>query len=42
MANAPIMSFAVPNYSGLLYTKSNTQTPFINLIAEPQYTFSSR
>lgn len=38
MANAPIMSFAVPNYSGLLYTKSNTQTPFINLIAEPQYT----
>lgn len=38
MASAPIMSFAVPNYSGLLYTKSNTQTPFINLIAEPQYT----
>ena len=38
MANAPIMSFEVPTYSGLLYTKSNTQTPFINLIAEPQYT----
>lgn len=38
MADAPIMSFAVPNYSGLLYTKSNTQTPFINLISEPQYT----
>ena len=32
MANAPIMSFAVPNYSGLLYTKS-LSTPI---------TFSSR
>lgn len=34
------MSFALPNYSGALYTKSNTATPFLNLIGAPRYTNS--
>lgn len=33
-------SFTVPNYSGALYTKSNTQTPFLNLIGAPRTTKS--
>lgn len=32
------MSFACPNYSGLLYTKSNIETPFLNAIGAPLYT----
>lgn len=28
-----IQSFAVPNYSGALFNKSNTKTPFLNMIA---------
>lgn len=28
-------SFATPNYSGLLYTKSNRRTPFLNSIGAP-------
>lgn len=34
------MSFALPNYSGALYTKSNTSTPFLNLIGATRYTDS--
>lgn len=37
---AATTSFACPNYSGALYTKSNTQTPFINLIGAPKRTNS--
>lgn len=40
MANGPVTSFAVPNYSGLLYTKSNTNTPFLNMIGRARYTNS--
>lgn len=28
-----VQSFAVPNYSGLLYNKANTKTPFLNMIS---------
>lgn len=28
-----IQSFACPNYSGLLYNKANTETPFLNMIS---------
>ena len=28
-----IQSFACPNYSGLLYNKANTKTPFLNMIS---------
>lgn len=28
-----VQSFSVPNYSGMLYNKSNTETPFLNLIS---------
>lgn len=38
MANGPVTSFAVPNYSGMLYTKSNTNTPFLNMIGTTRYT----
>lgn len=38
MANGPVTSFAVPNYSGMLYTKSNTNTPFLNMIGATRYT----
>ena len=34
------MSFACPNYSGALYTKSNIETPFLNAIGAPLYTKS--
>jgi hypothetical protein len=37
---AVVTSFAYPNYSGALYTKSNTQTPFLNLIGEGKSTNS--
>lgn len=33
-------SFTVPNYSGVLYTKSNTQTPFLNLMGAGKTTKS--
>ena len=33
-------SFTVPNYSGVLYTKSNTQTPFLNLMGTGKTTKS--
>lgn len=32
MADNVIMSFAVPNYSGMLFNKGNTRTPFSSLI----------
>lgn len=32
------MSFSCPNYSGTLYTKSNTDTPFLNAIGGALYT----
>lgn len=35
------MSFACPNYSGALYTKSNIETPFLNAIGAPLYTKSA-
>lgn len=28
-----VQSFAVPNYSGLLYNRANTKTPFLNMIS---------
>ena len=28
-----VMSFACPNYSGMLYNKANTKTPFLNMIS---------
>ena len=28
-----VQSFNVPNYSGLLYNKANTKTPFLNMIS---------
>ena len=28
-----VQSFSVPNYSGLLYNKANTKTPFLNMIS---------
>lgn len=28
-----VQSFGVPNYSGILFNKSNTKTPFLNMIA---------
>ena len=28
-----VQSFACPNYSGLLYNKANTKTPFLNMIS---------
>ena len=31
--NGTIQSFACPNYSGLLYNKANTETPFLNMIS---------
>lgn len=34
MADALATSFTCTNYSGLLYTKSNTKTPFLNSIGE--------
>ncbi len=37
---ATATSFACPNYSGVLYTRSNTQTPFLNLIGAPKQTNS--
>ncbi len=36
--NTIAMSFSCPNYSGLLYTKSNTDTPFLNAIGGALYT----
>lgn len=30
-------SFTAPNFSGLLYTKSNRRTPFLNSIGAPEY-----
>jgi hypothetical protein len=33
MADAPITSFASPNYSGMLFNKGNTNVPFSTLIA---------
>lgn len=33
MATGTVQSFLVPNYSGLLYNKANTNTPFLNSIA---------
>lgn len=33
MADQVVTSFAVPNYSGLLFNKGNTKTPFSTLIA---------
>lgn len=35
------MSFACPNYSGALYTKSNIETPFLNAIGALLYTKSA-
>lgn len=35
---ATATSFAVPNYSGALYTKSITTTPFLNMIGAPKTT----
>lgn len=32
MATGTVQSFLVPNYSGILYNKANTKTPFLNLI----------
>lgn len=32
MADAPALSFSCPNYSGLLFNKGNTRTPFSTLI----------
>lgn len=37
---ATATSFAVPNYSGVLYSKSNTNTPFLNLIGAGKTTNS--
>ena len=31
--NETVQSFACPNYSGLLYNKANTKTPFLNMIS---------
>lgn len=31
--NETVQSFSVPNYAGMLYNKSNTETPFLNLIS---------
>jgi len=31
--NGTVQSFACPNYSGLLYNKANTNTPFLNMIS---------
>ena len=28
-----VQSFACPNYSGILYNKANTKTPFLNMIS---------
>ena len=28
-----VQSFSCPNYSGLLYNKANTKTPFLNMIS---------
>ena len=28
-----VQSFNCPNYSGLLYNKANTKTPFLNMIS---------
>ncbi|MBO7614796.1 MAG: DUF5309 family protein [Bacilli bacterium] len=33
MATGTVQSFLVPNYSGLLYNKANTNTPFLNSIS---------
>lgn len=32
------MSYSCPNYSGVLYSKSNIETPFLNAIGAPLYT----
>lgn len=37
---ATATSFATPNYSGALYTRSNKNTPFLNLIGAPKTTNS--
>ena len=34
------MNFDLVNYSGALYTKSITGTPFLNIIGAPRYTNS--
>ncbi|MBQ7030825.1 MAG: DUF5309 family protein [Bacilli bacterium] len=31
--NETVQSYSVPNYSGLLYNKANTKTPFLNMIS---------
>ena len=33
MQDTIVQSFAFPNYSGILYNKANTKTPFLNLIS---------
>ena len=33
--------FNCPSYSGMLYTKSNTKTPFLNSIGKALFTRSS-
>lgn len=38
MAVENVTSFAVLNYAGLLYTKSNKRTPILNSIGAPKYT----
>jgi len=38
MPNGTAMSFTAPNYSGLLYGKSNTETPFFDELGAVQYT----
>lgn len=40
MAANPVMSFTVLNYSGMLYTKSNRSTPFLDIMAENRKTNS--
>lgn len=35
------MNFDLVNYSGAIYTKSVTSTPFLNMIGEPRYTRSN-
>ena len=36
-----VQSFSVPNYSGILYNKANTKTPFLNMISgKTKYTNS--
>ena len=37
MNTGPMMSFTLPNFSGLLYNKSNTTTPFFSRCGAPRY-----